>query len=82
MSNGKKPQGITPEQYGQLVGSVLARQASLGMYRDPVAERAGASPFETLGKYDEGATAALYQPANGIDPKKVQQYYRADNQSW
>lgn len=83
MSNGNKVQGpITPEEYGALIGGLLAQEASQNVYRDPEAERAGTSPLKTLGKYDEGATAAIYQPVHNADPEQLQAYYRGDNQAW
>lgn len=89
MSNGKNGENggnnitpLSPEEYGQILGTGLARAGSEGYRRDVVAERAGASPLQTLGKYDRGATAAIYQPYYDMDPLLAQQYYRADNQKW
>lgn len=85
MSNGKNGGNITPlspEEYGQAIGATLAMAGSEGYRRDVVAERTGASPLQTLGKYDKNATAAIYQPYYDMDPLLAQQYYRADNQKW
>lgn len=83
MSNGNnKGTPITPEQYGEMIGTILAKQATAGKFANPEAERAGVSPFKTLGKYDDGATAGLYQPVPNADPETIQAYYRGDNQAW
>ena len=83
MSNGKQnTTPINPEEYAAQIGAIMAQEARAGVYGDPVAERAGVSPFKTLGKYDAGATAALYQPVNNADPQQIQAYYRGDNQAW
>lgn len=81
MSNGTNPTPLNSEEYGAMVGALLAQQAGQGMFGNPQAERAGVSPFRTLGKYDEGATAALYQPVHNADPETIQEYYRGSNQN-